>query len=92
MQSLQELKSIIRLSRKTEKKHDHAVLLAKTKWNSIEVLIFKASYINHGKFVSVNNVLRVYNDMKKEIKNPEDAVEYIIWRQCEPIVSVVKKY
>ena len=52
------------------------MLLAKTKLNAIEVLISKAlidSYINHDKFVSVNNVLRAYNEIKEEIKNPENA-------------------
>ena len=47
------------------------MLLAKTKLNTIEVLISKAlidSYINHDKIVSVNNVLREYNEMKDEIK------------------------
>ena len=46
------------------------VLLGKDKLNSIEVLISKAlidSYINNDKFVSVNNVLREYNEMKEEI-------------------------
>ena len=47
------------------------MLLAKTKLNTIEVLISKAlidSYINHDKIVSVNNVLREYNEMKDEIR------------------------
>ena len=46
------------------------VFLGKDKLNSIEVLISKAlidSYINNDKFVSVNNVLREYNEMKEEI-------------------------
>ena len=29
--------------------------------------------------------------MKKEIKNPETFVKYIIWIQWKPTVSVVKK-
>ena len=36
------------------------------------------SYINHDEFVSVNNVLREYYEMKKEIKNPETSVEFTI--------------
>ena len=36
------------------------------------------SYIIHDKFVSVNNVLREYNEMKEEIKNSETSVEYNI--------------
>ena len=57
------------------------MLLAKTKLNTIKVLISKRfieSYINHDKFVSVNNMLREYNEMKKEIKNPKNAAEYNI--------------
>ena len=43
------------------------------------VLISKTlsdSYINHDAFYSVSNVLREYNNMKKEIKYLENAVEY----------------
>ena len=36
------------------------------------------SYISHEEFVSVNNVLREYNEMKREIKNPENSMEYTI--------------
>ena len=47
-------------------------MLAKSKLNSIEVLISKAlidSVINHDKFLLINNVLKEYNEMKEEIKN-----------------------
>ena len=62
-------KSIIK---KKEKKHDKMVSLAKSKWNTIEVLISKSlidSNISHNKFVSINNVLKEYEKMKEEIKN-----------------------
>ena len=49
------------------------------------------TYINHDEFVSVDNVSREYNEMKEEIKNPENAVEYTIWKQWKPIVSLLKK-
>ena len=68
-------------------------MLGKDKLNTIEVLISKAlidSYISHDEFVSVNNVLREYYEMKEEIKNPETSFEYIIQKQWKPIVSVVK--
>ena len=61
-------KSIIK---KSKRKHDKIVLLGKTKLDAIEVLISKAlidSCITHDEFVSVNNVLREYNEMKQEIK------------------------
>ena len=57
------------------------MLLGKDKLNTIEVLISKAlidSYISHDEFVSVNNVLREYYEMKKEIKIPGTSVEYTI--------------
>ena len=63
------------------KKHDKIVLLGKNKLNTIEVLISTAlidSYISHDEFVSINNVLREYNEMKEEKKNPETSMEYII--------------
>ena len=56
------------------------MLSGKDKLNTIEVLIFKAlidSYISHEEFVSVNNELREYYEMKEEIKNPETLAEYI---------------
>ena len=36
------------------------------------------SYVDHDEFVSVNNVLREYSEMKELIKNPKNAVEYAI--------------
>ena len=76
MKSLQEL-----IIKKKRKKDDKIVLLGKDKLNTKEVLISKAlidSYINHGEFVSVNNVWRKYYEMEEGIKNPETSVEYII--------------
>ena len=61
--------------------HDKIVLLGKFKLNIIEVLICKAlisSYICYDEFLSVNNILREYHEMKEKIKNPETSVEYII--------------
>ena len=49
--------------------------------NNIKVLASKVlinSYISNNEFVSVNNVLREYNKMKEEVKNPETSVEYNI--------------
>ena len=56
-------------------------MLQKDKLNAIEVLISKAlinSYISRDEFVSINNVLREYYEMKEEIKNSETSVEYTI--------------
>ena len=71
---IKKYKSIIK---KKKKKHDKIVLLGKDKLNTIEVLISKAvmeSYISHDQFFSVNDMLREYNKMKKEIKNSETSV------------------
>ena len=46
-------------------------MLGKDKLNTIEVLISKAlsnSCTSHNEFVSVNNVLREYNEIKEDIK------------------------
>ena len=74
---IKKYKSVIQ---KKMKKHDKIVLLGKAKLDTVKVLISKAlihAYISHDEFVSVNNVLREYNEMKKEIKNPKNDVEYI---------------
>ena len=52
---------------KKKKKYDNIVLLAKSKLNSIKVLISKAlidSNISHDEFVFINNVLKEFYDMK----------------------------
>ena len=57
--------------KKKKKKHDQIVLLAKSKLNSIEVLISKAlidSNNSHNEFILINNVLKECHDMKEEIK------------------------
>ena len=66
--------------KKKKKKHSKIVLLGTDKLNTTEVLISKTlidSYISHDEFVSVNNVLGEYYEMKKETKNSETSVEYI---------------
>ena len=58
--------------KKKKKKHEKIVLLAKSKLNSIEVLISKAlidSNISHNDFILINNVLKVFYDAKEEVKN-----------------------
>ena len=57
--------------KKKKKKHDKAVLLAKAKLNSIDVLVSKALidlYISYGEFVSINNVLEEYDKIKEKIR------------------------
>ena len=62
-------KSIVK---KKKKKHDEILLLTKTKLNAINILISKDlidSYINSKEFVSINNVLKEYNKIKKNQKS-----------------------
>ena len=62
---------------KKRKKHDKIVLLAKTKLNTIGVSISKALIdliISHDEFVSVNNMLKEYDDMKEKIKNSNNII------------------
>ena len=73
--AIKKYKSIIK---KKNKKHDKIVLLAKSKINSIKVLIFKVfidSVITHEKFVIIN-VLKEYNEIKEEIKKLKALLVY----------------
>ena len=66
---IKKYKSIIKTKKKN---HDKIVLLAKSKLNTIDVLISKALIdlnISHDEFILINNVLKDYNEMKEEIKN-----------------------
>ena len=79
--------------KKKKKKHNKIVLLGKDKFKTIEVLISKSlidSYISHDEFVSANNILREYYDLKEKTKNPKTSVKYTKWKQWKFIVSVVK--
>ena len=63
------------LIRKKKQKHDKIVLLANAKLNSMEVLISKSlidSNIIHDEFFLINNVLKEYYYVKKEIKKFKD--------------------
>ena len=63
---IKNFKSIIE-----KRKHDKIILLAKTKLNTLEILISKAlinSNISHAELFSINNVPKKYDDLKKEIK------------------------
>ena len=66
---IKKYKSIIK---KKKKNHDKIVLLAKSKLNSIEVLISNtliASNVSHDEFVLINNVLKEYDHIKEETTN-----------------------
>ena len=65
-------KMYMSMIKKRKKKHNKIVLLAKSKLNSIEVLISKAlidSNIIHDEFVLMNNVLKEHDDLKEKVEN-----------------------
>ena len=67
-----ETKKYQSLIQKKKKEHNKIIFFAKSKLNKIEVLISKAlvdSNTSHDEFVLMNNVLKDYDEMKKEIKN-----------------------
>ena len=69
------------MRKRKKKEHREIVLLEKYNLNIIEALISKSLIkldISHDEFVSVNHVLRDYNEMNKEIKSPDTSVAYVI--------------
>ena len=74
---MKKYKSII----DNNKKHNKVASIGKNKLNTIKILILKDlidSYIGQDEFASINKGFSEYNEMKKEIKNPETFVEYFI--------------
>ena len=60
----------------------------------MKVLICKAltgPVINHEKFISVSNVRRAYNEIKKQIKGLKNALEYTTQEKWRDIVSDLNK-
>ena len=69
---IEKCKSIIK---EIWKKHNKIVLLAKSKLNTLAVLISKAlieSNISHDEFIVIIDVLKEFHDMKEEIKYSND--------------------
>ena len=76
---IKNYKSIIE---KKKKKHGKIVLLAKSKLNSIEVSISKVlidSNISHDEFLLINNVLKEFCDMKEEINNSNNKLNFKLY-------------
>ena len=56
-------------------------MLEKAKIETIKIQLSRDlidSYINHDEFISVNYMLKEYNEEKEEIKNPVNVAEYTI--------------
>ena len=68
---IKKYKSII----KKKKKHNNIISLAKSKLDSTEVLVSKVgidSNIIQDEFILINNVPKVFDYIKEEIKNSND--------------------
>ena len=68
------------------------MLLAKANLNSIEVLISKAligSNVSHDESISINNVLKEYDDIKEEIKNLKT---YTVLGRFQSIYKIMLSY
>ena len=69
------IKMHMSIIKKKRKKHDKIISLAKSRLNSIKVLISKALIdwnIGHDEFVLISNMLKEFYDMKEEIKSSND--------------------
>ena len=93
---IKKYKTII--EKKKKKKHDKIVLLTKSKLNSMEALISKNltdSNVNHDEFVLINNLLKEFYDMKKEIKTSNNKQKFKLYiKQCYLIawsVEIIQK-
>ena len=68
-EAMKKYQSIIK---EEKKKINKKVLLAKSKLNRTEVLVFQNlidSNINYDEYVLINNVLKEYEEMKEETQN-----------------------
>ena len=68
--------------KKKKKKHGKIVLVAKSKFNSIEVSISKVlidSNISHDEFILINNVLKEFCEMKEEINNSNNKLNFKLY-------------
>ena len=86
------IKMHMSIIKKKRKKHGKIISLAKSRLNSIEVLISKALIdwnISHDGFVLISNMLKEFYDMKEEIKSSNDNKLYL--KHCCLIVWSVEK-
>ena len=63
---------MLKLTRKNTKKHNKIVMLAKSKLDSIETLVFQALMnldISHEKFRTIVNEKEKYEQMEESIRN-----------------------
>ena len=70
------IKKLLSTTIKKKKKHDQILMLAKSKYNSIEAFIFQALNdmdISHKEFITILNEKDRYESMKENIKNKNEG-------------------
>ena len=72
------IKKLLSITRNKNKKHDKILILAKSKLNSIETLIFQALVdmeISHEEFVAIFKEKDKYEKMKESVRNVSEKLE-----------------
>ena len=75
------VKKLLNITRNKEKKHDKILMLAESKLNSIEILMFQALIdldINHEDFIRILEEKDKYQKMKENLRSENE--EYKIMR------------
>ena len=73
------IKKLLKETRKKKRKHSKIIMLAKSKLNSIEVLMSQALidlYISHEEFKTTVNEKQKYDQIKESIRNKKDEDEF----------------
>ena len=73
------IKKLLKEKRKKKKKHSKIIILAKSKLNSIETLMYQALIdleISHEEFKTTVNEKEKYDQMKESIRNKKDKEDF----------------
>ena len=81
------VKTLLNITRNKKKKNDEIFMLAKSKLNSIETLIFQALTdmdISHEELVTILNEKDKYERMKDKLRSGNEKYMYndISWKHC----------
>ena len=71
-------KSLLKVTKKTKKKHNKIIALAKNKLNTIDTLLASAlndSKISHNDFTNIVTEKNIYENIKENIKNMIEPTE-----------------
>ena len=66
------MKNLLNITANKKKRHDHILMLAKRKLNTIETVVFKALInmkISQEEFISIFKEKEKYEKMKENVKN-----------------------